>query len=152
MFFVSINILEVINLNEEKNWRNEIIAGSLSGVIVGIAVAIVAFLLLNIWIWFLLSSAFLTTIAVWIGYGMLLTLFYKILYNTIYKNIAFLTVAIITIGLMNNAYNMLAYDMLPYSSLSTIRVMALVSMGIAIGFIIKIIVEPKKEEAKTTTQ
>jgi hypothetical protein len=143
-------------LDEGKNWKSEIIVRSLSGVIVGITVAVVAFLLLNIW--FLLFSpvnntlALLTTVAVWTGYGMLLILRYKILCDAIYKNIVFLVIAIIVIGLMNNIYNMLAYGILPYSSLETIRIMALVSAGVAIGFMIKIIVEPKKEEAKEIAQ
>ena len=158
MVFVGINILEVIKLNnnEEKNWKSEVVVGLASGAIVGIAIAVVAFLLLNIWFLLFLptnnTSVLLTTAAVWAGYGMLLILRYKVLCNAVYKDIIFLVITIIVIGLMNNIYNMLAHDILPYSSLETIRVMALVSMGVAIGFMIKIIMEPKEEKSKEIAQ
>ena len=162
MFFVGINILEVIKLKSDetkiKEWRrNEIAMGLRSGVMVGISIAIVAFFSLNIWFLLFPSAnnllALSTIVVVWIGFVVISTLYYKPFPYAIYRNLTFSIGLLATIGLINYSYNTLAYSIdLPYSSLRTVQVMVLVVVGSSLGLMIKTILRPKRTEAKETLQ
>lgn len=151
MFFVGINILEVIKLNNSsgKNWKNEIIVSLESGTIVGVITSMVAFVCLNIWFLLFLPVnnffALSITATIWICLVMSSTLYYRLSRKTIYKYTSFLVGLLISIGLMNTAYRMLTFEIsLPYSSLRTSQIIAFVLISTAIGLAIKVIAEPKE--------
>jgi peptidoglycan biosynthesis protein MviN/MurJ (putative lipid II flippase) len=135
--------LEVIRL------KNEIIAGAVFGIIVGAIISVIVFFLLNVYILFMSTEKLLVlsaTIAFWIGFVMISTLYYKLLRETILKEVAFFVGLIVIIGLMSCIYNILGYDILPYNSLQTHQIVALVIMGTSIGLGIRMIMEPKTIE------
>ena len=146
-------------MNDDRNWKNEIIVGVISGMIVGAIISMAAFTSLTAW--FLVFSpvdnllAFLTTAVIWICFVISSTLYYKLFRWAIYKNFAFFIGLLATISLMNYVYNIVAYNIdLPYDSLRTIKIVAFVTIGTGIGLMIKIIAGPKNigEEAKETSQ
>ncbi|MCK5459548.1 hypothetical protein KAI52_00355 [Candidatus Parcubacteria bacterium] len=145
-------------MNEDRNLKNEIIAGIILGMIVGAIIAMATFTSLNVW--FLAFSPinssliFLTIAMVWIIFVMNSTLYYKLFRRTIYRDLSFFVGLLAIISLMNYIYNILAYDInLPYDSLKTIKIVAFVTIGTGIGLMIKIIVRLiKKETIKKTSQ
>ena len=153
MFFVDANIYGGVKLNENRNLKNEIIAGIIIGMIVGAIIAMAVFSSLNIW-FLVFSSAndllvLLTTAVIWIIFIMSSTLYYKLLRETILKEISFFVGLSAIIGLTNYVYN--TYNMSPYDSLETSRIIALVMMGTGLGLAMKMIAKIK-EEAKETSQ
>lgn len=161
MFFVGINILEVIKLNEnnenrEVNWKNELFFGLKVGSTLGSFASIAAFLALNIIFLLPPKGVFelLSTIIVWISVGMHSSLFYKPFRWAIHRNIAFLVGLLAIIAVANHIYNMLIlYNIdLPYSSLQASKIVALVIIGTSFGLIIKVVAKMKKEKVKEIAQ
>jgi len=140
MFFIGINTLEVIILDNTENWKDKIVEcklGLIEGMGIGGFIAIFALVILNLSYFLLAEYAIRITIIAWITFAIIATALYGPLFQKPYKSFAFLTGLIGIIGIMNYIYMDLPSNCL-YGSLEIFQVVAFVVLGIAIGILIRI--------------
>ncbi|MCK5123000.1 MAG: hypothetical protein KAQ87_02535 [Candidatus Pacebacteria bacterium] len=145
--FCRVNINGGVRLNsKEENRKSEIVIGLIEGIAVGTFIAILAFVVLNIWHLLSAEYAIRATIIAWITFAIIATSLYKPLLQTSYKSSAFIAGLLATVGVINYIYMNSPYSL--YGSLGIDQLTAFVAVGMGVGIVVRIAMEKKSQHSR----
>ena len=132
--------------NNEESRKSEIIIGSIEGIAVGTFIAILAFVVLNIWHLLFAEYAIRATIIAWVTFAITATSLYKPLLRTVYKSSTFIAGLLASVGMINYIYMNSPSSL--YGSLGIDQVMAFVAVGMSIGIVVRIAIEKRSQRSR----